>query len=198
MKKDNRTNEQIKDSIVKLSEELGIENFSPPFINPEILKTHSNEDILRIVLQDTEALLLAIKDDDNKGNELLSSIYKLSLLDLYNEAHKESVFNYDGEEEFDFSEFFYNLMNKINVELPNATYDGEEEELDFENHEILKLEKDCFEFCAGGDWQEPVRAKIYPDGNGDFICEKIGDEYESGLSEEELLKQLKKLNEQEN
>lgn len=38
--------------------------------------------------------------------------------------------------------------------------DVEEEEIDFENHEILGIEEDRMFICVGGDWQPPIQYDV--------------------------------------
>ena len=115
------------------------------------------------------------------------------LLTIINESVKESY--YDDGEEFDFSDFFYNFINNCQVELPRVIFEGEEEDIDLENWEILKIEKDYFEFCAGGDWQDSTKAAILYSIRGVLTCVKISGEYEEGLSEDDFLAKIKTLNE---
>ena len=61
----------------------------------------------------------------------------------------------------DFSLVFYYLMETYSLKVPEVRYEGQTEELDFENYSFISYNENELHICAGGDWQEPLYCKFY-------------------------------------
>lgn len=86
----------------------------------------------------------------------------------------------------------YNL-NVENWPETNVGEEGEEEEwedVDLENHSLVKLTDDEFVLSAGGDWQNPVTMTIKLVDGKLKVTNVIHDEFQDGMDEEEFLKIL--------
>jgi len=63
----------------------------------------------------------------------------------------------------------------------------EGEIVDVENFEILSMSDDEFILCAGGDWQTPIKFKLFLD-NGEIKTEKISDTFgDNGITDDDFI-----------
>lgn len=94
------------------------------------------------------------------------------------------------------------LVNKDNFEiyrLPRLVTnwptvkddDGDEESLDLENYEIIKITDSEMVVACGGDWQEPLTFTLVPDGDK-LKAIDITAGFDDGLSDKEVLEILSK------
>jgi len=66
--------------------------------------------------------------------------------------------------------------------LPTVTdEDGDDEELDLENFEVLEVTEDEVVMCAGGDWQTPVEFEISLKNNN-IVLNELSNEFDDGMS----------------
>ncbi len=70
--------------------------------------------------------------------------------------------------------------------------DGDEEPLDLENYEIIKLNEKEMIMACGGDWQEPLTFTLVPDGDKLKVID-ITTGFDNGLSDKEIIKILSKI-----
>ncbi len=104
-----------------------------------------------------------------------SSVKTSNLFDVRVQLMKKLKANgkfIDGLTEDNISEFVYELQDLPG--WPNVDqFDGSEwsgiEQLDLENHEILKVSKTTISIACGGDWQSPAVVDIGCDENGNPI-----------------------------
>jgi hypothetical protein len=89
---------------------------------------------------------------------------------------------------------FFNFAEHTLIDLdPMALYDvienipyinneeGTKELVDFENFEVLSINSDKMEVCAGGDWQNPIKFSLIPYGEK-LIATDIMPGFEFGLN----------------
>jgi hypothetical protein len=85
----------------------------------------------------------------------------IGLLEICKRVLIKSAVDYDN----------YVAVSNILHELPFATLpkvddgDGDKEDIDFENNEILSLDDSTIRVFAGGDWQEPITFSATLRGN---------------------------------
>jgi hypothetical protein len=85
------------------------------------------------------------------------------------------------------------ISNWPTVGDPND--EDNQESVDLENWEILKINKESAVFCAGGDWQEPITFTVVPNPKeylaGDkLLVTMITPGFKAGMGEKEILKKL--------
>jgi len=61
----------------------------------------------------------------------------------------------------------------------NRPLTDKDEEIDIENFEILSISENEIVMCGGGDWQNPVKFKIFLEKN-EVKTKKISDSFEEG------------------
>lgn len=76
----------------------------------------------------------------------------------------------------------YDVMETVPVVKDE---DGNDEQLDFENFEVLSITTDKMTVCAGGDWQEPLTFSLTPNGDK-FIVTDIMTGFNLGLEIDKL------------
>jgi hypothetical protein len=85
---------------------------------------------------------------------------------------------------------FFISNKKISDWVVIEDEDGEIEELELENFEILEITNEYFIFCGGGDWQEPHKVKMTYKENNVYYMEDLGEDYKKGLSPKEFCEKL--------
>jgi len=78
------------------------------------------------------------------------------------------------------------------IRLPDVMYQGEPEQMDLENNEVMEITDDYIKFCGGGDWQPAITVKITFE-DGQFTATKICDGYcKEGdeMTQEQMMKVL--------
>jgi hypothetical protein len=120
---------------------------------------------------------------------------------------EQSIISYRNKnhDQFDvvgwFTQFIYENKNTIlnypQVQLPADEFPDMDEEdlledLDLENCEVLSLKENSVTFCAGGDWQEPMKVEmVYDEATDHFTCQVLSEKfYTQGMSNAGFLNAL--------
>ena len=111
---------------------------------------------------------------------------------------RQSAYDYDPKDEDNHpAQILHDWLSLYALEFtkdwPEVEHDGEFEDVDLENVEIIRLTDDLIELDAGGDWQDQTKMIIEYVGNeltctSAIPCEDFGNGYLSSNEIAEILK----------